>query len=75
MMGKEPTIPTVGSLNNEFIKLTKSHFIWSLHDSKLQEFLKGGQTNRSVDIKAAPYVNISAKRRVENPYFQLTSDV
>lgn len=21
-MGKEPTIPTVGSLNNEFIKLT-----------------------------------------------------
>lgn len=73
-MGKEPTIPTVDSLNNEFIKLTKSHCICGLHDSKLQEFPKGGQRNRRVDTEAAPYLNIFAKKRVDNPYFQLTSD-
>lgn len=73
-MGKGPAIPTVASLNNEFITLTKPHCIWGLHESKVQEFPKGVQRTRTGDIRAAPLLNISAKKRVDNPYFQITFD-
>lgn len=73
-MGRQPTIPTVGSMKNEFIKLTKPHCIWGLHDSKLEKFPKGGQRNRRVDRKAVPLFKYLAKKRADNPYFQITSD-